>query len=157
MSWWNWSVREYSNPNPVLTGLKLSYEEDEHNSSITFACDSMTAALPVISSLGDNLKLEVERLKKEKRRFFALSLGSFFSPLKHLPILSHHMQSSYLFFLTFSSTQTSSYSLSYVYSHHTYLSHIFPPLKHILILSHTYALTKPILYLFFLSLTISST
>lgn len=53
------------NPNPVSTGLKLSYEEDEHNSSITSASDSMTAALPVISSLGDNLKSEIDRQKEE--------------------------------------------------------------------------------------------
>ena len=53
------------NPNPVSTGLKLSYEEDEHNSSITSASDSMTAALPVISALGDNLKSEIDRQKEE--------------------------------------------------------------------------------------------
>lgn len=53
------------NPNPVSTGLKLSYEEDEHNSSVTSASESMTAALPLILSLGDNFKVEFERQKEE--------------------------------------------------------------------------------------------
>ncbi|XP_057951506.1 E3 ubiquitin-protein ligase BOI-like isoform X2 [Malania oleifera] len=53
------------NPNAVSTGLRLSYEEDEHNSSVTTASESMTAALPVILSLGDNLKTEIDRQKEE--------------------------------------------------------------------------------------------
>lgn len=53
------------NPNPVSTGLKLSYEEDEHNSSVTSASESMTAALPLILSLGDNFKGEFDRQKEE--------------------------------------------------------------------------------------------
>ncbi|KAK9278144.1 hypothetical protein L1049_027703 [Liquidambar formosana] len=47
------------NPNPVSTGLRLSYEEDEHNSSVTSASESMTGALPV------NLKSEIDRQKGE--------------------------------------------------------------------------------------------
>ncbi|XP_062169872.1 E3 ubiquitin-protein ligase BOI-like isoform X1 [Alnus glutinosa] len=53
------------NPNPVSTGLKLAYEEDEHNSSVTSASESMTAALPVILSLSDNLKTEIDRQNEE--------------------------------------------------------------------------------------------
>lgn len=53
------------NPNPVSTGLKLAYEEDEHNSSVTSASESMTAALPAILSLSDNLKLEMDRQNEE--------------------------------------------------------------------------------------------
>lgn len=53
------------NPNPVSTGLKLAYEEDEHNSSVTSASESMTAALPAILSLSDNLKLEIDRQNEE--------------------------------------------------------------------------------------------
>lgn len=53
------------NPNPVSTGLKLSYEEDEHNSSVTSASESMTAALPVLLSVGGNLKAEIDRQKEE--------------------------------------------------------------------------------------------
>lgn len=67
------------NPNPVSTGLKLSYEEDEHNSSITCASDSMTAALPVISSLGDNLKSEIERQKDEFDHYIRVQVITWFS------------------------------------------------------------------------------
>ncbi|KAK6924842.1 hypothetical protein RJ641_009168, partial [Dillenia turbinata] len=53
------------NPNQVSTGLRLSYEEDEHNSSVTTASESMSAVLPVIFSLGDNLKTEIDQQKEE--------------------------------------------------------------------------------------------
>ena len=93
----------------------------------------MIAALPVISSLGDNMKLELERLKKEKSWIFALSPGSFFSPLKHLPvsliICSHYT--------------------------HFFFSH-FPLLKHLPILSYTYKAIIPIYLTFFLHSNIFS-
>lgn len=60
------------NPNPVSTGLKLSYEEDEHNSSVTSASESMTGVLPAILSLGDNLKIEIDRQKEEFDRYIRL-------------------------------------------------------------------------------------
>ncbi|GAV58373.1 zf-C3HC4_3 domain-containing protein [Cephalotus follicularis] len=60
------------NPNPVSTGLKLSYEEDEHNSSATSVSESMTASLPVILSLGDNLKVEIDRQKEEFDQYIRL-------------------------------------------------------------------------------------
>lgn len=53
------------NPNPVSIGLKLAYEEDEHNSSVTSVSENMTAALPVILSLSDNLKMEIDRQNEE--------------------------------------------------------------------------------------------
>ncbi|XP_010248512.1 PREDICTED: E3 ubiquitin-protein ligase BOI-like [Nelumbo nucifera] len=53
------------NLNPVSTGLKLSYEDDEPNSSVTSASVSMTGALPVILSLGDSLRTELDRQKEE--------------------------------------------------------------------------------------------
>jgi len=52
------------NPNAVSTGLRLSYDDDEHNSSVTTASGSMPS-LPVIMSLGDNLRTEIERQKEE--------------------------------------------------------------------------------------------
>lgn len=51
--------------NPVSTGLKLSYDDDEPNSSVTSASGSMNASTAVIMSLGDNIKTEMERQKKE--------------------------------------------------------------------------------------------
>ncbi|KAF4349001.1 hypothetical protein F8388_008956 [Cannabis sativa] len=57
------------NPNPVSTGLKLSYEEEEHNSSVTSASENLKAVLPVISSVNDNLKVEIDRQKEEFDQF----------------------------------------------------------------------------------------
>ncbi|KAI4336155.1 hypothetical protein L6164_014720 [Bauhinia variegata] len=47
----------------VSTGLKLSYEEDEHNSSVS--CEGLKVALPIISSFGDNLMPEIDQQKEE--------------------------------------------------------------------------------------------
>lgn len=51
--------------NLVSTGLKLSYDDDEPNSSVTSASGSMNAPASVMMSLGDNIKTELERQKKE--------------------------------------------------------------------------------------------
>ncbi|KAI4341395.1 hypothetical protein MLD38_026125 [Melastoma candidum] len=53
------------NPIAVSTGLKLSYEEDEHNSSVTSVSENATAALPTILSLGDGFKVEMDQQRKE--------------------------------------------------------------------------------------------
>ncbi|KGN62297.1 BOI-related E3 ubiquitin-protein ligase 1 [Cucumis sativus] len=53
------------NPNAVSTGLRLSYDDDEHNSSVTTASGSITAAPSIIFSLGDNIRTEVDRQKEE--------------------------------------------------------------------------------------------
>uniref|UniRef100_A0A2N9IRA0 RING-type domain-containing protein n=1 Tax=Fagus sylvatica TaxID=28930 RepID=A0A2N9IRA0_FAGSY len=53
------------NPNPVSTGLRLSYDDDERNSSVTSASGSMTAAPSMILSLGDNIRTELDRQKEE--------------------------------------------------------------------------------------------
>ncbi|XP_058087878.1 probable BOI-related E3 ubiquitin-protein ligase 2 [Magnolia sinica] len=52
------------NLNAVSTGLRLSYDDDERNSSVTSASGSMTT-LSVILSLGDNLRSEIDRQKEE--------------------------------------------------------------------------------------------
>ncbi|GFZ21238.1 SBP (S-ribonuclease binding protein) family protein [Actinidia rufa] len=53
------------NQNPVSTGLRLSYDDDERNSSVTSASGSMTTAPPIILSLGDNIRTELDRQKEE--------------------------------------------------------------------------------------------
>ncbi|XP_050120005.1 probable BOI-related E3 ubiquitin-protein ligase 3 [Malus sylvestris] len=53
------------NPNAVSTGLRLSYDDDERNSSVTSASGSMTAAPSMILSLGDNIRTELDRQKEE--------------------------------------------------------------------------------------------
>ncbi|KAL5725103.1 RING-type E3 ubiquitin transferase [Ranunculus cassubicifolius] len=60
------------NRNPVSTGLRLSYDDDEHNSSVTSASGSMTAALPVILSLNDNLRFEIDRQHEELDHYIRL-------------------------------------------------------------------------------------
>ena len=72
-------------------------------------------------NLGYNLKLEVERLKKEKKLSFALSPESFF-----FTKISSHLSHTYTtlqppnpFFLTFSSTL--SYACSHMFCSQTYL------------------------------------
>ncbi|XP_029124387.1 BOI-related E3 ubiquitin-protein ligase 1 isoform X3 [Elaeis guineensis] len=52
------------NPNAVSTGLRLSYDDDEHNSSITSASGSLPS-FPVVMSLGDNLRTEIDCQKEE--------------------------------------------------------------------------------------------
>lgn len=53
------------NPNPVSTGLRLSYDDDERNSSVTTASGSMTAGPSIILSLGENIRSEFDRQKEE--------------------------------------------------------------------------------------------
>ncbi|XP_041015548.1 BOI-related E3 ubiquitin-protein ligase 1-like [Juglans microcarpa x Juglans regia] len=60
------------NPNPVSTGLRLSYDDDERNSSVTSASGSMTAAPSIILSLGDNIKTELDRQKEEFDHFIEI-------------------------------------------------------------------------------------
>lgn len=72
------------NPNAVSTGLRLSYDDDERNSSVTSASGSM-ATLPVMLSLGDNVKTEIDRQKEEFDNYIRLqvwiaSLSSVTSP-----------------------------------------------------------------------------
>ncbi|XP_022951193.1 probable BOI-related E3 ubiquitin-protein ligase 2 isoform X1 [Cucurbita moschata] len=60
------------NPNAVSTGLRLSYDDDEHNSSVTTASGSMTAAPSIIFSLGDNLRIEIDRQKEELDQYIKI-------------------------------------------------------------------------------------
>ncbi|KAI3499433.1 hypothetical protein L1887_35233 [Cichorium endivia] len=52
------------NPNPVSTGLKLSYEEDERNSSVTSISENLKSLHPVTHSLTNTIKLEMNRQKE---------------------------------------------------------------------------------------------
>ncbi|KAK7307227.1 hypothetical protein VNO77_40098 [Canavalia gladiata] len=60
------------NPNPVSTGLRLSYDDDEHNSSVTSASGSMTATPSIVLSLGDNIKTELDRQQEELDQYIKL-------------------------------------------------------------------------------------
>ncbi|OEL20844.1 hypothetical protein BAE44_0018140 [Dichanthelium oligosanthes] len=52
------------NPSGVSTGLRLSYEDDEHNSSITSGSGSMSS-LPTTMPLVDDLMAEIDKENKE--------------------------------------------------------------------------------------------
>ncbi|CAL5396116.1 unnamed protein product [Camellia sinensis] len=60
------------NQNPVSTGLRLSYDDDERNSSVTSASGSMTAAQPIILSLGDNIRIELDQQKEELNQYIKI-------------------------------------------------------------------------------------
>ncbi|KAL3642346.1 hypothetical protein CASFOL_013161 [Castilleja foliolosa] len=60
------------NPNTVSTGLKLSCEEEERNSSVTSACENMKNSVPVLPSLGNTIKMEMDRQTEEFGRYIKL-------------------------------------------------------------------------------------
>ncbi|KAL9271684.1 E3 ubiquitin-protein ligase BOI-like protein [Drosera capensis] len=60
------------NQNPVSTGLRLSYDDHEQNSSVTSASGSMTAGSSILFPLGDNLRTELERQKEEFDQYIKL-------------------------------------------------------------------------------------
>ncbi|KAI8019304.1 putative BOI-related E3 ubiquitin-protein ligase 2 [Camellia lanceoleosa] len=70
--------------NPVSTGLKLSYEEDERNSSITSASEGMKAALPGSFSLSNSLKIEIDRQEKEFDHYIRLQEASIMKGIREL-------------------------------------------------------------------------
>ncbi|KAG8378864.1 hypothetical protein BUALT_Bualt07G0029000 [Buddleja alternifolia] len=57
------------NPNSVSTGLKLSCEEEEHNSSISSASDNIKNTFPGALSLGNTFKMEIDRQTEEIDRY----------------------------------------------------------------------------------------
>ncbi|XP_059633709.1 E3 ubiquitin-protein ligase BOI-like [Cornus florida] len=60
------------NQNPVSTGLRLSYDDDEHNSSVTSASGSMTVAPAIISSLGVDIRTELDRQNEELDQYMKI-------------------------------------------------------------------------------------
>lgn len=70
------------NPNAVSTGLKLSYDDDDHNSSVTTASGSMSS-LPVISSMGE-IRTEIESQKEEFDYFIRIQEEEFTKGMKEL-------------------------------------------------------------------------
>lgn len=57
------------NLNPVSTGLRLFYDDEERNSSITSGSGNLTAASPIFSSLGNDIKRELDQQKEELDQF----------------------------------------------------------------------------------------
>ncbi|CAL0311895.1 unnamed protein product [Lupinus luteus] len=59
------------NRNPVSTGLRLSYDDDEHNSSVT-SSGSISATPSIMLSLGDNIRAELDRQQDELDQYIKL-------------------------------------------------------------------------------------
>ncbi|XP_042063800.1 E3 ubiquitin-protein ligase BOI-like [Salvia splendens] len=57
------------NLNPVSTGLRLSYDDEERNSSITSASGSLTVASSVFPYLSNDIKSELDHQKEELNHF----------------------------------------------------------------------------------------
>ena len=67
------------NPNHVSTGLRLSNENEQHNnSSVTSVGENLKAVLPVISSAGNNLKMEIAWQNEEFEQYLKLQVKSSF-------------------------------------------------------------------------------
>lgn len=62
------------NPHHVSTGLKLSYDDEERNSSITSASASMTLAPSIMSSFGDTVTNELDRHREELERYMMIQV-----------------------------------------------------------------------------------
>ena len=71
----------FHNQNPVSTGLRLSYDDDEHNSSVT-SSGSMTAAPSIILSLGDSIRAELDRQKEELDQYIKIQVLASFKHIK---------------------------------------------------------------------------
>ncbi|XP_071706490.1 BOI-related E3 ubiquitin-protein ligase 1-like [Rutidosis leptorrhynchoides] len=73
------------NAHPVSTGLRLSYDDEERNSSITSASGSMTAAAPsLMSSFGDNVTTELDRQNQELERYIMLQGEDMYKGVKDI-------------------------------------------------------------------------
>lgn len=70
----------FRNPNAVSTGLRLSYDDDEHNSSITSASGSMTS-LPIMMSISDDLRAEIDRQNEEFDNYIKIQVRIFTTTL----------------------------------------------------------------------------
>ena len=62
-------------------GLRLSYDDDEHNSSVT-SSGSMTAAPSIILSLGDSIRAELDRQKEELDQYIKIQVLASFKHIK---------------------------------------------------------------------------
>lgn len=74
------------NPNHVSTGLRLSYDDDERNSTVTSASGSITATPSIVLSLGDNIRTELDRQQEELDQYIKLQkeqLSKGVSDMKH--------------------------------------------------------------------------
>ncbi|KAL2547013.1 SBP (S-ribonuclease binding protein) family protein [Forsythia ovata] len=65
-------LRSILNQNPVSTGLRLSYDDYDHNSTITSGSGSMMASSSIISSLSNDVKTEFDRQNEELENYIRI-------------------------------------------------------------------------------------
>lgn len=67
-------IENLQNHNPLSTGLKLSCEEEEHSSSVTYASEHMKNVVPGIFYLDGSFKMEMGRQAQEFDRYAKLQV-----------------------------------------------------------------------------------
>ncbi|KAH6778928.1 hypothetical protein C2S52_010165 [Perilla frutescens var. hirtella] len=60
------------NPNPASPGLRLSSEKEERSSSVTSTSENLTNAFPFVLSLGNTVKMEIDRQMEELGQYIKL-------------------------------------------------------------------------------------
>ncbi|KAI3464103.1 hypothetical protein Pfo_020766 [Paulownia fortunei] len=60
------------NPNPVSAGLRLSIEKEEHSPSVSSIHENMKNTLPGVLSLGNTVKMEIDRQTEEFGQYIKL-------------------------------------------------------------------------------------
>ncbi|KAI3785778.1 hypothetical protein L1987_44903 [Smallanthus sonchifolius] len=76
--------RNNMNPNYVSTGLKLSYEEDERNSSVTSVNENLKALNPATHSFTNSIKLEMGRQKELIDHYIKVQEENFVKGIREL-------------------------------------------------------------------------
>lgn len=75
--------RNIPNLNAVPTGLRLSYDDDEHNSSVTSASGSVPF-LPSLLPLSDKLRAEIDRQNEEADYYMKIQEETIIKGLKEM-------------------------------------------------------------------------
>ncbi|KAI7758435.1 hypothetical protein M8C21_001273 [Ambrosia artemisiifolia] len=77
-------TRNNMNANNVSTGLKLSYEEDERNSSVTCVNENIKALHPATCLLANSIKLEMDRQKELFDHYIKVQEENFVKGIREL-------------------------------------------------------------------------
>ncbi|KAL3627525.1 hypothetical protein CASFOL_028888 [Castilleja foliolosa] len=77
------------NQNPVSTGLRLSYDVDEQNSSISSASGSFMPASSIFSALGNDINREIDQQNKELDLFIRIQSDNTAPQTRHFKESTH--------------------------------------------------------------------
>ncbi|KAL3632888.1 hypothetical protein CASFOL_025872 [Castilleja foliolosa] len=77
------------NLNPVSTGLRLSYDVDERNSSISSASGSFMPASSIFSALGNDINREIDQQNKELDLFIRIQSDNTAPQTRHFKETTH--------------------------------------------------------------------